>query len=172
MVHDKAEDPEEEEEQSQTEEHDAHGEQRDADAVRVLALQFGILCLIGLDEVLNAGSDVVSRLHAPLVAVTGIALVCSEGWYGDRVDEFLGVAVIESDPDGFRHGNLQREVQLTLGGIGVAEEYQVLPATNLRTRVTAGDNAHALDAFRHTHFRIENAAVGSKIHATDVVGGE
>ena len=48
----------------------------------------------------------------------------------------------------------------------------MLSGADLCTRVTAGDDAHTLDAFRHTHVGIENAAVGGEVHATDIVSGE
>ena len=55
----KREEPEEHEEDCQTEEYDAHGQQGDAKAVGILTLQIGILRLVGLDEVLDAGGDVL-----------------------------------------------------------------------------------------------------------------
>ena len=48
----------------------------------------------------------------------------------------------------------------------------MLSTAYLRTAVTAGDDAHALDAFRHAHVGIEYVAVGGEVHTTDVVGGE
>ena len=59
VLHDQSEDPEEHKEQGQTEEHDAHGQQGNADAVWVFTLQFRVFGLVGLDEVLDAGSDVL-----------------------------------------------------------------------------------------------------------------
>ena len=108
VAHDETEKPEEQEEHSQTEEHDAHGKQGDTEAVGILALQFGIFRLISLDEVLDAWCYVLSRLHVPLCCpLTGITLVSSQRRDCDGVDEFLGITVIESEPKGFRHGNLK-----------------------------------------------------------------
>ena len=101
MAHDESEDPEEQEEQSQTEEHDTHGQQSDTDAMWIVALQLGILGLVGLDEVLNAGCGILCRLYTPGIAMTGIALVCSKGRNGDGVNQFNGITIVEADPYGF-----------------------------------------------------------------------
>ena len=63
-------------------------------------------------------------------------------------------------------------MQLALGWVGVAVEYKVLTTADLRTWVSAGDDAHTLDALRHAHVGIEHGAVGGEVHATHVVGGE
>ena len=105
MAHNQAEDPEEHKEQCQTEENDSHGQKRDADSVWVLTLQFSILGLVGLDEILDAGSNVLWRFYAPLVAVSGIALVCSHCRHADGVDKLFGITIVKTDPYRFRHGN-------------------------------------------------------------------
>ena len=90
MPHNKAEDPEEDKENGQTEEHDTHSQQGDADSIGVLTLQLGIFRLVSLDEVLNTWRHVLRRLHTPFSAVTGIALVSSKGWDRDGVDQLDG----------------------------------------------------------------------------------
>ena len=101
MLHDQSENPEEHEEQEQAEEYDAHSQEGDTEAVGILTLQFGIFRFISLDEVLDAGGDVLGRFHTPLVIVTGVALIGCQRGNGDGVDEFYSVAVIETDPNGF-----------------------------------------------------------------------
>ena len=63
-------------------------------------------------------------------------------------------------------------MQLALSRVGVAEDHDVLPSANLSAGITAGDDAHALDAFGHAHLRVEDGTVGGEVHATDIVGGE
>ena len=48
----------------------------------------------------------------------------------------------------------------------------MLSTAYLRTTVTAGDDAHALDAFWHAHVGIEYLPVGGEVHPSDVVGRE
>jgi hypothetical protein len=48
----------------------------------------------------------------------------------------------------------------------------MLSTANLRARVSTGDDAHALDALRHTHVGVEYASVGGEVHTSDVVGGK
>ena len=104
--------------------------------------------------------------------MTGIALVCSQCRHRDGVDQLLGIAVVEADPHGFRHGHPKREVQLSLCRIGVAEEQDVLASAKLCASVAVGDDAHALDAFGNAHLRVEDGTVCREVHASDVVGGK
>ena len=59
-----------------------------------------------------------------------------------------------------------------MGRIGVAEEDEVLPAANLRTRLSVGDDAHALDTFGDAHLWIQDGTVSSDVHTAYVIGGE
>ena len=99
MAHHEAEEPEEEEQDEQTEEHDAHSQQGDAKSVGVVALQFGVLCLVRLDKVLNARGDVLCLLDRPIRAVLACKrLVGSQRGHGDGVDEVGGITVVECYP--------------------------------------------------------------------------
>ena len=113
MSHDQTEEPEEQEEECQTEEHDTHGKQRNTDTVRILTLQIGVFRLVGLDEVLDAGSDILCRLYAPLVAVTGVTLVCGQGsraeavvswWTPSRLLPAAGPSLQPAPPGAGRRG--------------------------------------------------------------------
>ena len=59
MPHDETKDPEEYKENGQTEEHDTHSQQGDADSIGVLTLQLGIFRLFSLDVVLNTWRHVL-----------------------------------------------------------------------------------------------------------------
>ena len=110
VAHNKSEEPEEDEEDCQTEEDNAHCQQGDAEAVRVFTLELGILCLIGLDEVLNARCYVLRGFHHPFLTIASIALVGPESRYADGVNEFDSIAVVECNPYGLRHVDSHREV--------------------------------------------------------------
>ena len=63
-------------------------------------------------------------------------------------------------------------MQLTLCGVGVAEEHDVLLSTNLRTSISIWNDTHTFNTVRDAHLWVEDTTVGSKVHTTDVISGE
>ena len=170
MTHQHAEEREEQPEEGQTGEHDTHRHDSHRKTVRVLALELIDLALVGLDEVLDAWSDVLGLLQTPALTIAGITLVGCQDGHRDRVDEFHTIAIVQAYPHHAVGIDRQGEMQLALIGTGVGKEHQVLTTAHIGAFVATGDGCHELDTLGCRQRLVEGAPVGGKIHAAHIIG--
>ena len=144
--------------------------------MRVFALKLLHLRLADRCHVLNAWRHTVGRFHfpvssLPIIRNTGIRLVCRQHWYGDRVDELSSIAIVERNPCRMCYIDRNGEMERALCRTATKLEDNKLATAEVGAHIAIRDDAHALDAFRNTHCLIEHGAVGSDIHATNIVRG-